>query len=71
MDRVLKGGSWSSDNQFLLSTRWKAGMTADNVRFDSVALWVEIWGTPFDLVSPKIAETVGSRLGSVVKVEKK
>ncbi|KAK9991578.1 hypothetical protein SO802_026563 [Lithocarpus litseifolius] len=43
MDRVLKGGPWSFDNQ----------------------------GTPFDLVSPKIAETVGSRLGSMVEVEKK
>lgn len=71
MDRMLKGGPWSFDNQVLLLTRWKAGMTADNVRFDSVALWVQIWGTPFDLVSPKIAETVGSRLGSVVEVEKK
>ncbi|KAL0002427.1 hypothetical protein SO802_016208 [Lithocarpus litseifolius] len=46
-------------------------MTADNVRFDFVAMWVQIWGTPFDLVSPKIAETMGSRLGSVVEVEKK
>ena len=71
MDRVLKGGQWSFDNQVLLLTRWKAGMMADNVRFDSVALWVQIWGTLFDLVSPKIAEIVGSRLGSVVEVEKK
>ncbi|XP_023921589.1 uncharacterized protein LOC112033044 [Quercus suber] len=71
MDCVLKGGPWSFDNQVLLLTRWKAGMTADNVWFDSVALWVQIWGTPFDLVSPKIAKTVGSRLGSVVEVEKK
>ncbi|KAK7849487.1 uncharacterized protein CFP56_002864 [Quercus suber] len=71
MDRVFKGGPWSFDNQVLLLTHWKAGMTADNVRFDSVALWVQIWGTPFDLVSPKTAETVGSRLGSVVEVENK
>ncbi|KAK9985251.1 hypothetical protein SO802_030202 [Lithocarpus litseifolius] len=71
MDRVLKGGPWSFDNQVLLLTRWNVGMTAGNVRFDSVALWVQIWGTPFDLVSPRIAETVGSRLGSVVEIEKK
>ena len=71
MDRVLKGGPWSFDNQVLLLTRWKAGMMADNVWFDSVALRVQIWGTLFDLVSPKIAEIVGSRLGSVVEVEKK
>lgn len=46
-------------------------MTTDNVKFESVSLWVQIWGTPFDLVSPTIAETLGSRLGSVVEVEKK
>ena len=46
-------------------------MMADNVRFDSVALWVQIWGALFDLVSPKIAEIVGSRLCLVVEVEKK
>ena len=61
MDRMLKGGSWSFDNQVLLLTCWKAGMTVDNVRFDSVALWVQIWGTLFDLVSPKIAKIVGSK----------
>ena len=36
MDQVIKGGSWSFDNQVLLLTRWKVGMTADNVRFDLV-----------------------------------
>ena len=36
MDWVLKGGPWSFDNQVLLLTRWKVGMTADNVRFDLV-----------------------------------
>nr|XP_023873333.1 uncharacterized protein LOC111985919 [Quercus suber] len=71
MDRMLKGGPWSFDNQVLLLVRWKARMRADNVRFDSISLWVQIWGTPFDLVSPKIVETVGSRIGSVVEVEKK
>ena len=42
MDRVLKGGPWSFDNQVLLLICWKAGMMANNVRFDSVSLWVKI-----------------------------
>ena len=46
-------------------------MTADNVKFDSVALWIQIWGAPFHLVSPKVAEAVGSKLGMVVEVDKK
>lgn len=71
MNRVFKGGPWSFDNQVLMLIRWNTGMTADNVKFDSVSLWVQIWGTSFDLVSPTIAEIVGSRLGLVVEVEKK
>ena len=46
-------------------------MTGDNIKFDSISLWIQIWGAPFDLVSLKVAEVVGSKLGSVVEVEKK
>ena len=71
MNRVLKDGPWTFDNQVLLLTPWKIGMTANNVKFDSVALWIQIWGAPFHLVSPKVAEAVGSKLGMVVEVDKK
>lgn len=46
-------------------------MTATNVKFDSVALWVQIWGAPFDMFLPKVASEIGSRLGEVVEVEKR
>ena len=71
MNRVLKDGPWTFDNQVLLLIQWKIGMTADNAKFDSISLWIQIWGTPFHLVSPKVAEAVGSKLGTVVEVEKK
>ena len=38
LNRVYTGGLWSFDNQALLLTRWKSGMTAMNVKFDSIAL---------------------------------
>ena len=44
LDRVLKEGLCSFDNQVLMLQRWQPGMTAANVKFDSVALWVQIWG---------------------------
>lgn len=46
-------------------------MTAANVKFDSVALWIQIWGAPFDMSSSKVAAEIGSRLGEVVEVEKR
>ena len=42
MDRVFKEGPWSFDNQVLMLRRWMLGMTAANVKFDSVVLWVQI-----------------------------
>ena len=59
MNRVFKGGPWSFDNQVLMLIRWKVGITADNVKFESVSLWVQIWGTLFDLVSPTICKDSG------------
>ena len=35
-----------------------------NVKFDSVSIWVQIWGAPFDVRS------LGNRLGKVLEVEK-
>ena len=46
-------------------------MTTANVKFDSVALWIQIWGAPFDMSSSKVAAEIGSRLGEVVEVEKR
>ena len=40
MERILKGGPWSFDNQLLMLTRWKKGMKAENVQLQHAALWV-------------------------------
>ena len=71
LDRVLKGGPWTFDNQALMLRRWQLGMTAANVKFDSIALWIQIWDAPFDMISPIVVAEIGNRLGEVVEVEKR
>ena len=51
--------------------KWQKGMTASNVKFDSLSLWVQIWGAPFDMFSPTVAMEVGSKMGVVEEVEKR
>ena len=51
--------------------KWQKGMTASNVKFDSLSLWVQIWGAPFDMFSPTVAMEMGSRMGVVEEVEKR
>ena len=50
---------------------WQKGMTASNVKFESVSLWVQVWDAPFDMISPTVAEEIGSRIGIVEAVEKR
>ena len=69
MERILKRGPWSLDNQLLMLTRWKKGMKAENVQLQHAPLWVQIWGAPFDMVSSRVAKEVGGRIGEVVEVE--
>ena len=69
LERILNGGPWSFDNQMLMLTKWQKGMKADNVRLNHASLWIQIWGTPFDMLSTRVATEVGSRLGEVVEVE--
>ena len=71
MERILRSGPWTFDNQAILLIRWKKGMTARNVKFNSVSLWVQIWGAPFDMISPTVATAVESKIGVVEDVEKK
>ena len=44
-------------------------MTVGNIQLEAASLWVQIWGAPFDMVSPQVAKEVGSRLGEVEEVE--
>ena len=65
MEQVFKGGPWTFNNQVLLLRKWQLGMTAKNVRFDLVSLWVQIWDASFDMVSPTVATKIGRRMGVV------
>ena len=40
LNRVLKGGLWTFDNQLLLLKRWRRGMTVENIRMETATLWV-------------------------------
>ena len=70
MNRVLKGGPWTFDNQLLMLQRWQKGMTGGNIKWTYASLWVQIWGAPFDIISPRVASEVGSRLGVMEEVQR-
>ena len=69
MVQIIQDGPWSFDNQLLLLRRWQKGMTVENIELEHASLWIQIWGAPFDMVSPQVVKEVGSRLGIVEEVE--
>nr|POF11686.1 hypothetical protein CFP56_75415 [Quercus suber] len=51
--------------------RWKKGMNVGNIKWTYASLWVQIWGAPFDMASPQVAQKVGNRLGVVEDMERR
>ena len=42
------------DNQLLMLQQWKKGMIVGNIQMEIASLWVQIWGAPFDMISPQL-----------------
>ena len=66
---VINNGPWSFDNHILLLRRWEKGMTAFSVNFQTVPMWVQVWGLPFDLINKEVGIDIGQGIGRVIEVD--
>ncbi|XP_030962834.1 uncharacterized protein LOC115984080 isoform X2 [Quercus lobata] len=66
---VINNGPWSFDNHILLLRRWEKGMTVFSVNFQTVPMWVQVWGLPFDLINKEAGIDIGQRIGRVIEVD--
>ena len=46
-------------------------MTARTVAFNSIPMWVQVWGLPFDLISKEASKDIESGLGKVIEIDNK
>ena len=46
-------------------------MSANNVILEHASLWVQIWGVPFDMMSPMVATVFGKKMGVVEDMERR
>jgi len=42
MNRILRGGPWTFDNQPLMLQQWKKRVIVENIRMDYASLWIQI-----------------------------
>ena len=71
LECIIRGGPWSFENQLLMLTRWKIGMSANNVVLEHASLWIQIWGVLFDMMAPRVAMENGNKMGVVEDVEQR
>ena len=62
---VLANGPWSFEDHPLVLCKWERGMTARSVRFNSIPMWVQVWGLPFDLLFEEVGRDIGNGLGKL------
>ena len=70
MEWVERSGPWNFDNNLLLLSRWKKGMTTANITFTHSPFWVQVWGLPFEFLSEEVGKEIGCKLGEVIEVDK-
>ena len=66
---MLDNGPWAFDNNLLVLRRWEQGMSVFSRTLTHTQFWVQVWGLPFDLITPKIGTLVGNSMGRYLLVD--
>lgn len=68
---AVENGPWCFDDHLLVLKKWQKGMTAQNITFPTISLWVQVWGLPFELMNEETGKEIGGGLGKVLQVDAK
>ena len=60
---VLNNGLWSFDNHLLVLQRWERGMTTASMTFQTLPIWIQIWGLTFNLLTKETRRDIGNGIG--------
>lgn len=67
IQRVIKGGPWSFENQPLLCKRLQVGDQPAKVPLFTIEFWVQVYDLPCDFMSEKVDKHVGNYIGVFVE----
>lgn len=71
MEWVEKFGPWNFENNLLLQSRWKKGLSTANITFTHTPFWVQIWGLPFEHMSEGVGKDIGGKFGEYLEIDKR
>ena len=68
-DRVRLQGPWSFDKYFLALHKLRTGEAVNKIKFDRMALWIQIHGIPTTFQTKEVGHCIGTTIGSVESVD--
>ena len=71
LEWVERNGPWNFENNLLLLSRWRKGLTGANLVFTHAPFWIQVWGLPFEYMTEEAGRNIGSKLGRVMEVDKR
>lgn len=69
LTKVWNGGPWNFDNRLLVLQKWEPDLSPELVEFKSIEFWVQVWGLPFQFITPVIGESIGNKMGEFLGVD--
>ncbi|CAA0819362.1 Unknown protein, partial [Striga hermonthica] len=63
LEKVNKGINWTFENQYLILSEWKTGLSMNHPIFQELQLWVQVFNVPLNWLSTD----VGMKIGRVFK----
>ena len=71
LEWVKRNGLWNFENNLLLLSRWRKGLTSANLVFTQAPFWIQVWGLPFEYMTEEAGRDIGSKIGRVMEVDKR
>ncbi|KAK6157964.1 hypothetical protein DH2020_005278 [Rehmannia glutinosa] len=63
--KVLKGKTWTFDNQYLILREWSDDALDKIGTMNSVEMWIQIWNVPYHWLSVETGRKIGSKFLSI------
>ncbi|KAJ1390041.1 Zinc knuckle CX2CX4HX4C [Sesbania bispinosa] len=66
-DRALKGNPWIFRHSWMVLRRWECGLNPRDMDFDSIPVWLQIWGLPVHCRTQQMGKKIGASMGRVLE----
>ncbi|KAM7504958.1 hypothetical protein LguiB_003862 [Lonicera macranthoides] len=69
MERVMKNGPWTFDQQLLVFSKIETDMNPYQISLTYVEFWVQIYDLPVGYMSEHVAKTIGNFIGRFIEAD--